>query len=407
MKQETSSTPKILQVFSRYREYGGEEASVFRIGDALQRDFDTGYYLSSNEDILGNGLPATVGGAALSFSNRGAVRELRRYQELGGYDFWLVHNTFPLLSSAVYPLAFELGVPVVQYLHNYRFGCVNGFFLNHGKPCQRCMHGNFLPAFRTACWKDSHLMSGYMGAITARARGLDLFGRIHRWIAVSETQKSEYVAMGVPENRITVIPHFYEPQGDAPTYPGGGDVVFVGRLSVEKGVDRLLKAWRLVGDCGRKLWIVGEGPERSALEKSSRELGLGNVVFTGFLQQEELGAIWSKAACSVVPSVWKEPFGMVVLEAWAKRRPVVAHRIGSLAEMISDGIDGLLASPDSPGELAGALLSILQDPAKGRAMGEAGLKKLGDRYSETQWRERIRPVFGMAPGTGNPSNQRV
>ncbi|MCX6960790.1 MAG: glycosyltransferase family 4 protein [Verrucomicrobia bacterium] len=399
-----TARPKILQIFSRYREYGGEEASVFRIGDALQHDFDTGFYLASSEDALAGELPQKLAKGMMAFWNWEAVRDLKRLQKLGGYDCWLVHNIFPMLSPAVYTLAFRLGIPVVQYLHNYRFGCVNGFFLNHGEPCQLCMRGNFLPALRTACWQESHLKSGLMGAVTARARGADLFHRISRWVAVSEAQKYEHVAMGIPEEKISVIPHFYEAQAEPPAYPEGGDVLFAGRLSREKGVDRLLKAWSRVQDTGRALWIVGEGPEREALQKLAVTQGLRNVRFTGFLEQSEMCAIWEKAACSVVPSIWKEPFGMVVLEAWAKGRPIVAHRIGSLPELITDGADGMLVSPESPEDLASALCAILNNPERGAAMGRTGLNKVRESYSKELWQKRMEPVFEVASRLGNRQN---
>jgi len=392
--------PKILQIFSRYREYGGEEASVFRIGDALERDFDTGFYLASSEDVLSGDLPQKLSKGLMAFWNWEAVRDLKRLQQLGNYDCWLVHNIFPMLSPAVYSLAFRLGIPVVQYLHNYRLGCVNGLFLNHGQPCQRCMSGNFLPALTTACWHESHLQSGVMGAVTSMARGTDLFRKVGRWIAVSEAQKREHVAMGIPEERINVIPHFYEIREDPPDYPQNGDVLFVGRLSKEKGVDRLLEAWTHLQDLGRTLRIVGEGPEGDALKKLAVDLGLRNVRFMGFLEQDEMREVWENAACSVVSSIWKEPFGMVVLESWAKARPVVAHRIGALPELVSEGSEGLLVSPESPEELASSLRILLGNPEKSAGMGRSGFRKVRDHYSKSLWQERIAPVFGMVSGIG-------
>lgn len=402
MPQEMHPT-RILQVFSRYREFGGEEGCVYRIGDALQEDFEVDYFVTSSEEAFSGGVLNKGISTLKAFSNWSAVRELRQYQQLGNFDFLLVHNVFPAMSPAVYQLAFELGVPVVQYLHNYRFGCVNGFFLNHGEPCQRCLNGNFIPAFQTACWHESHLQSGIMGMITARARGMNLFNRIHHWIAISQAQKSEHVAMGIPPEKITVIPHFYEHEQDPPLYPEEGDVLFVGRLSAEKGVDRLLRAWQLTQKCGRILWIVGEGPERERLESMSRELALENVRFTGFLSHTEMIGIWERAACSIVPSIWKEPFGMVVLEAWARGRPVIAHRIGALSEIISHGEDGMLVAKDDSQELADAIQAILSNAASGEAMGKAGLKMLQERYSKKIWQNAIRPVFEDPKANGNAS----
>ena len=383
---------RILQIFSRYHQYGGEEGSVYRISDMLNRDYDTGMFLYSTADLFPGGLRNVIG-VAKSFHNWEVVKQLCHYEQLGKYDCWLIHNVFPAISPAAYEYAFELNVPVVQYLHNYRLGCVNGFFLNHGKPCQRCMFGDFLPALKTASWHDSYLQSGIMGAITSRARGMEIFKRVTHWIAISEAQKKEHVLMGIPDERISVIPHFLESEGEPLPYPERGDVLFVGRLSVEKGVDRLLRAWQRVQELGRNLWIVGEGPERESLEKLTIALSLKNVHFTGFLAPDETKVIWERSACSVVSSIWKEPFGMVVLEAWAQGRPVVAHRIGALPEIIQADEGGLLVSPDDPMELAEAMLSILQNPEGGKLMGLKGLERLKRDFSQAVWREKIHSVF--------------
>lgn len=400
-QDEAGHRPRILQIFSRYREYGGEEGSVYRIGDALHRDFDIGFFLASSGDAFSGGVLKKGLSTIKAFSNWTIVDQLRRYQQLGRYDCWLIHNVFPVMSPAVYDLAFSMRIPVIHYLHNYRLGCINGFFMNHGEPCQRCMHGNFLPAFQTACWHESRLQSGIMGAITSRARGMDLFHRVHRWVAISRAQKQEHVDMGIPADRIFVIPHFFESKGEAPDYPYQGDVLFVGRLSAEKGVDRLLLAWERIQDCGRTLRIVGDGPERGRLEEMVRSKRLRNVSFTGFLEHAQMAAIWEQSACSIVPSVWKEPFGMVVLESWAKGRPVIAHRIGALEEIVSDGTDGLLVPVDEPGALAEAILSILDNPDRGQAMGRAGADRLKIQYSKTRWQNAICGVFSNLP-SGNP-----
>jgi glycogen(starch) synthase len=124
-----------------------------------------------------------------------------------------------------------------------------------------------------------------------------------------------------------------------------------------------------------------------------RDASLKNVRFTGFLERRAMEELWAKAACSIVPSIWKEPFGMVVLEAWERGRPVIAHRIGALPEIISHGTDGLLVGQENPQELAEAILSIVKNPAAGESMGRAGRKKLQERYSKKTWQDAIRPVF--------------
>jgi len=397
--KKTGKQLRILQVFSRYRQFGGEEGSVYRISDVLNDEYDTGIFLASTEDLFSGGTVNKGIGILKSIHNWTVVSRLKRYQQLGSYNLWLVHNVFPAMSPAVYELAFQLGIPVIQYLHNYRLGCVNGFFLNHGEPCQRCIGGNFLPALQTACWHDSHLQSGLMGAITARTRTLGLFQNVTRWIAISEAQRQEHIRMGIPADRISVIHHFLHPVEAPSPYPEQGDVIFVGRLSVEKGVAHLLRAWRIIQDCGRTLWIVGDGPEKAGLERLGDSLKLRNVKFTGFLKHNAMKEIWQRAACSIVPSIWKEPFGMVVLEAWGQGRPVVAHSIGALPELINEGKDGLLVSPDHPQEMAEAIASILRSPRMGEAMGTIGHERLLREFNSSEWIKKTQTVINGIEGS--------
>ena len=376
---------RLLQIFSRYRDYGGEEGSVYRIGDLLSGEYDIGYLIYTAQELHADSVIDKGIGALKAFRNWSVLEELKKYQRLGNYDYWLVHNVFPAMSPAVYTLARKLGVKIIQYLHNYRMGCVNGFYLNHGQPCQRCAGGNFWPAFQTACWHGNRIQSGVMGSIVANARRKGMLDIPTYWIAISEAQKAEHVLMGIPKEKIMVIPHCYVPSSDPTPYPDRGDVLFIGRLSPEKGVDRLLEAWQYAQDSGRKLWIVGDGPEREKLEKMVSVLSLKNVHFTGFLENSHQKDIWAKAACSIVPSIWKEPFGMVVLEAWAQERPVIANRIGGLPEIIDDGRDGLLVASNDPREMASAILRILDNPMESRLMGIAGRERLMKEFSPDVW----------------------
>lgn len=384
---------RILQIFNRYLQFGGEEGSVYQIGDALQELHDVEYFLTSTDAWLARHGKNRLSLLAASFYNGSALGRLRRYQTVGKFDVWQIHNVFPAMSPAVYSEAFRRDIPVIQYLHNYRLSCVNGFFLNHGKSCTRCINGNFLPAFQTACWRDSRLQSGAMGLVLARARALGIFQKVNRWIAISERQKELHVQMGIPAERITVVPHFMDLT--APPLPPSHEpiLLFVGRLSAEKGVSALLKAWALLKTKNAELWIVGDGPEREALERESAKLGLSGVTFRGFVPAKEQTPIWRRALAGLVPSIWEEPFGKVVLEAWAQGRPVIGHRMGALPELIQPGETGELADPDSPEDLAAGMDRILSNPQRAGEMGQNGANLVRRQYNRTTWLQKISGVY--------------
>ncbi len=260
----------ILQIFNRYLQYGGEEGSITRIGDAIQEIHDVDYFFYSTAQLTGEGFLSKLEIPWKSWHNSEVASALKRLQENNHFDLWQIHNIFPAMSPVVYELAFKWNIPLVHYLHNYRLSCVNGFFLNHGQPCQRCLSGDFWPAFQTACWHNSHIESGWMGLITNRIRRMPLFEKVFQWVAISEAQKREHVRMGIPAERIKVIHHFLDPEGPPLPPSQSPTAIFVGRLSIEKGVEKLLEAWRQVEGGERKLLIVGDGPERSNLERKAR-----------------------------------------------------------------------------------------------------------------------------------------
>ncbi|MFT3989918.1 MAG: glycosyltransferase family 4 protein [Luteolibacter sp.] len=388
----------ILQIFNRYLQYGGEEGSVFRIGDALQELHDVEYFISSSDELLRGGFFHKLRLPFLAFYNPALLKKLKNYQKVGRFDCWMVHNVFPGISPGAYALAFRLGVPVVHYLHNYKLGCVNGFMFHHGRENRDCLGGNFWPAIRDKTWRDSRVLTAVMaGVIYHTRKHLKLLDRVTHWIAISEAQKRIHVEMGIPEERISVVHHFYESPAhrEMPAFPENGHALFVGRLSPEKGVDHLLHAWALVPK-ERKLVIMGDGPELSALQRLAQRLQLENVTFTGFISHQDQLPYWANAAFSVVPSVWQEPFGMVVLESWSYGRPVVAHHIGALPEIIREGEDGFLADPSNGRHLAERLETAFSQGTKLEVMGKNGFTRLATDFSREKWLAKIGEVYRKA-----------
>jgi len=384
---------RILQIFSRYNQFGGEESSVYRIGDALQTDHNVEYFIGSTQELLGGDSLDRVSAPFRAFANLPVHRRLLKYQSLGHFNLWLIHNVLPGLSPSVYSTAFSLGIPAVHYLHNYRMGCINGFFLNHGQPCERCLNGNFWPAFQTGCWHNSRLISGWMALITRRIRHLNVFSKVSAWIALSQAQRLKHEQIGLPASRLHVIPHFYEPKDPPLAASPKGNILFLGRLSPEKGVDHLLRAWKLVDSQGRKLVIAGDGPESGKLKALSLSLKLENIEFVGFLDRPRQRALWGQTAFSVIPSIWSEPFPLTFLESWGQGRTFVANRLGAMAEVVREGRDGLLAEPFSEKSLATQIQSLIASPENCAAMGSAGHQRILEEFHRKEWLQKINDVF--------------
>jgi glycosyltransferase involved in cell wall biosynthesis len=386
---------RILQIFNRYLQYGGEEGSVLRIGDAMQEISDVGYFLGASSDILYGGIWQKVMAPVYALHNFKTIHDLKRYQFAANYHLWLIHNTFPFLSPSVYELAYKLQIPIVQYLHNYRMSCVNGYFLNHGKTCTSCIDGNFTTAALTGCWRDSRIVSGYAGLVLSRMRNLGVFEKNSAWIALSSKQKELHVRMGIPEEKIHIIPHFFVPNPANKLSANGKDVLYVGRLSREKGVHELLDAWKLVTASDSSLVLMGNGPEERPLAERIRSEKIRNVEFLGFISKEAQGAVWARSAFSVVPSIWEDPLPTVIFEAWEHGRPVIATNVGGNRETINDGVNGLKVEMSNPVQLAQAIDALLGDRALCNQMAEAGMEDIRTKYSRNQWLAKMQLVYNL------------
>ncbi len=385
---------KILQLFSRYLQYGGEEGSVFRIGDALEVRHDVEYFIASTKEMM---KAPRILLPLRAYRNFPLLERLEKYQRLGRFDFWQIHNVFPAISPGAYTLADQLGIPIIHYLHNYRMGCVNGFWFTQGEECRKCSGGNFLHGVIGKCWRGSYAQSAAMAVMLTDVRRRGLAQQVRRWVAISHAQKAAHVEIGLPADRIDVVHHFLDHDAALPSpgFPADGYGLFIGRLSPEKGVDRLLEAWSKLGG-NRRLVIAGDGPEMASLQARAAGLGLDNVSFVGFIDQSAQQELWAGAAFSIVPSVWQEPFGMVVLEAWARGRAVVAHRIGALPEIITDGVDGFLADPNDADDLAAVLESTFLAGSALRDAGQNGLEALLTRFNKSRWLDAIDGVYRNA-----------
>lgn len=151
-------------------------------------------------------------------------------------------------------------------------------------------------------------------------------------------------------------------------------VLYVGRLSPEKGVDILLRAWALLDHqaLSASLTIVGDGPERPTLAALAAELGISDQVeFTGALPRTDTLARLSSASLLVFPSVWYEQFAITPIEAMSLGVPILVSDVARFGTIVENGVTGRFFPPGDPAALATAIRELLSDPNGLRRMGEA------------------------------------
>src|SRR5690606_22675092 len=196
-----------------------------------------------------------------SFFSWRTYREVRAIVRRFKPDVAHVHNVYPLITPAVYWALRREGVPIIQTVHNFRFMCANGLFFRDGHPCELCKTGRTWNAVRYCCYRDSRLLSALYAGIITLHRLIGTWRNIDRFIALNAFTARKLVEGGITEmERIRVLGNFV-PDTDRP--PGNSlqhapFVLFVGRLSEEKGVDVLIDAAAQVPALSVK--IIGDGP---------------------------------------------------------------------------------------------------------------------------------------------------
>lgn len=304
------------------------------------------------------------------------------------------HNTFPLISPAGYYAARDAGAVVVQTLHNFRLLCVNALLYRDRRLCEQCLR-RMVPwrGVLHGCYRQSRNVSAVVAAMITLHRSLGTWRRaVDRYIAVSEFARRKFIEGGLPAQRINVIPNAVHPD-PGPGGGSGGYAVFVGRLTQEKGVATLLSAWeRLSGRL--KLKIIGDGPLAGEVETAARRTP--GVEWLGYRTPPELLAIVGEAACLVMPSVWYETFGRTIIEAFAKGTPVIASRLGAMAELVDDGRTGLFFEPGNARDLVVKAARLLDDPAMLNRMRREARREYEEKYTAERNYRMLMEVYHQA-----------
>jgi glycosyltransferase involved in cell wall biosynthesis len=314
-------------------------------------------------------------GISAVWSDSAAAR-VRRLIRRHRPDVVHVHNLFPMLSPAVLRTAGAEGAAVVVTLHNYRLMCLPANFLRDGQVCELCLGKIPWPGVAYRCYRGSVLGSGALATSLVLHRSLGSFDRVRRFLAVSKFVRQKHIEAGLSPDRIGVKPNFAWP---APRRTGPGEYfLYLGRLAAEKGVVSLL---RVAENLGERLVVVGDGPQAGLLRRQAP----ATVELTGEISPDEVPGILSRARALLVPSLWYEAAPRGIVEAYASGVPVIASRIGALPEFVEEGVTGLLADPDRPGDWAEAAERLSDDGVSER-LGTGAFRA---------WRERFSPEQGL------------
>jgi glycosyltransferase involved in cell wall biosynthesis len=380
---------KILSLHNAYRQPGGEDV-VFESEARLlrERGHEVAEIRVDNNDAGLTRIRPLQRAGRLAFSEesfemvRAACKEFRP-------DVAHVHNFWMKLTPSVHAACHSEGVATVQTLHNYRLLCPNALLLRNGRVCEDCVGKTPWRGVLRRCYRGSIAASAAVaGMIVHNRRRRTWDEDVDQFIALTEFSRKKFIEGGLPAHKIAVKPNFTRDAGRSNVLPSSSDLMlFVGRLSAEKGVGSLLGGWARAGlmNYGR-LCILGDGPERRNLEKRAEALGLfaDRVTFLGNRSRSEVLEWMSHARAVVAPSVWYENFPMVVVESLMLGRPVIASDLGALREIVREYEVGLRFTPGDAVDLGYTMRKLLIDGKLADLLGAQAREAYLERYTPEQ-----------------------
>ena len=397
---------KIIQVHNYYKQAGGEDEVVSAEKKML---IDAGHqvitYYKNNDDI--SGFRSMLLTSMKTIWNPATVIEFRKLLKKDRPDVVHCHNTFPLISPAIYWACAKENIPVVQTLHNYRLLCPSANLFFKGEIYESSI-GKLFPwqAVRDRVYRNSRVGTLVVASMLFLHRIIGTWkNKVTLYIALTQFHKEKMIEGGLPENLIMVKPNFISEEPEIMISDflnieiNRPILLFVGRLSPEKGCSLLIHAWKKVEQKNKKkplLLIAGDGPEKNLLENLCNSLSLKEIRFLGLQSREQIQYLMAKADLLIFPSLWYEGFPMTIVEALNRGLPVVASNIGSMRSIIVDGINGFKFKPGDIDDLTDCIKNVLENSNELKEIRDRMLNKPNPEYKSSGNLESLLQIYKKA-----------
>lgn len=332
---------KIYQIHNKYRYFGGEDSVVDEEAKLLKSNGHNVVQLirdnSEELSLFKNKLDAFKN---ISYSKKTLVMLEQETKKFGIPDIVHVHNIFPLWTYSVFDFFKKKNVPIIMTLHNYRLIWEKLGLFNK----DRKKYGYF---------KDSNIGSFIISKIINKKK--DLLKNVSKFITHTEFTKQEFSRYVIPDNKLIIKPNFLNSTNKKiQSISEKNNVIFASRISKEKGILSLIKAFEKIDI---NLDILGDGPLFNKIKKKK----FNNIKLHGNLPRDEVNNFISKSKFLVFPSEWYESFPMTILEAFREGTLVLASNIGSIKSIIKDKFNGILFEPGNTLDLIDKVKWILNN----------------------------------------------
>lgn len=342
----------VLQVHQCYRQSGGEEHVVQREAQLLNSEHVLVLPWHITPDIAG--LWGKINLLRHLFHNRRVCDRLQMLKELQHIDLIHLHNGFPYMSPGFLQQASALKLPVIMTLHNFRLLVPSGMLMHPLKKPVKTM--DLIQLSLSGRFKQSVGHATLISTLIKFAQWRGWVDNISAFICPSQFVREQFIVAGWPAQKLHVIPHFCWPMAQSPTTAGEYALV-VGRDDPIKGISWLVSHWH---DMPLPLKVVG---------LSQPEDAPAGVTFCGYVEGEQLKALYQNAAIVIVPSQVCETFCNVVMEAFSAGKPCLVANHGALVEWVTPGVNGDHFAANNVVELKQKLRELLHSPLRLEQMG--------------------------------------
>jgi len=386
---------KILLCHNYYIEPGGESL-VFQneIRGLRERGHKVITYTRNNLETIDYSIYNKATLPFSGFYSRRTQLDISHIVKQEKPEVSIVQNVFPLISPSIYRALGEAGVPIVQAVYNYRFICPNAHLYTQGEICQCCTKGNPLLAIVKRCYRDSYVLSGWYASILWLHRRLRTFARyVDIFMIPDEFFGERLIEGGIPRGKIRKnVNPFFVADYDA-HYHSGNYILYAGRIVKQKGILTLVRSMALVRS-DVQLLVVGDGEFRSEVERFVQRQGLKRrVEFLGTQWGEDFRNLVAEALCVVIPSEWYDNLPLILCQAYAMGKPVIASAINGIPEYVADGVDGLLFSPGDAEDLAEKIDYLTQQGELRQRMSRHARRKAETEFDYTRHYEVLLEIF--------------
>jgi glycosyltransferase involved in cell wall biosynthesis len=402
---------RILHVDKFLRRQGGAASYMLDVGAAQRRTgHDVEFFSMRHPDNVnsrfaslfppevdfasetGNRVSRSVRVASTMVFNRDAAAGMAAVVREFRPDVVHLHNIYHQLSPSILRPLRSARIPAVMTVHDYKLVCPSYRLLANGEPCLRCVEGSVFNAVSQRCMDDSRAASALVAIESGLHRTFGMYGAVRRFIAPSSFLENLLRRGGVAADRVVHVPHFSEvdPGGVPTAAERNGSVLFAGRLSGEKGVATLIRAF--ASTSLPSLIIAGEGPEREALEDLARASAPERVTFLGAVGKERVTELQRSCSLGVLPAEWFENQPMSILEAFGHGLPMIGTGLGGISELIEHERTGLIVAPKTPSQLADAL-QRLADPNTADSLAAAARQRAIDVHNLDAHLARLTTIY--------------